>query len=104
MSEAVLVDVEDGVATITLNRPEARNALNREVRRRLPQVITELEADANVDVMILTGADPAFSAGIDLTGMLTHTFPLDGWREAFTALATQDDSGAIKIAFDFRNA
>jgi threonine dehydrogenase-like Zn-dependent dehydrogenase len=39
---------------------------------------------------------------IDLTGMLTHTFELDDWREAFTALATQDDSGAIKIAFDFR--
>jgi threonine dehydrogenase-like Zn-dependent dehydrogenase len=39
---------------------------------------------------------------VDLTGMLTHTFRLDDWREAFTALATQDDSGAIKIAFDFR--
>ncbi len=43
------------------------------------------------------------SAGrIDLTGMLTHTFPLDDWRSAFTALATQDHSGAIKVAFDFR--
>jgi threonine dehydrogenase-like Zn-dependent dehydrogenase len=40
---------------------------------------------------------------VDLTGMLTHTFPLDGWRDAFTALATQDASGAIKVAFDFRN-
>ena len=40
---------------------------------------------------------------VDLTGMLTHTFPLDGWRDAFTALATQDDSGAIKVAFDFRS-
>ena len=39
---------------------------------------------------------------VDLTGMLTHTFPLDDWRSAFTALATQDDSGAIKVAFDFR--
>jgi threonine dehydrogenase-like Zn-dependent dehydrogenase len=34
--------------------------------------------------------------------MLTHTFPLDEWRSAFTSLATQDDSGAIKVAFDFR--
>ncbi len=65
MSE-VEVDVQDGVATITMNRPEARNALNRSVRRRLPAVISELEADATVDVMILTGADPAFSAGVDL--------------------------------------
>ena len=40
---------------------------------------------------------------IDLTGMLTHTFTLDDWRAAFTTLATQDDTGAIKVAFDFRN-
>jgi threonine dehydrogenase-like Zn-dependent dehydrogenase len=39
---------------------------------------------------------------VDLTGMLTHTFGLDAWRDAFTALATQDLSGAIKVAFDFR--
>ena len=39
---------------------------------------------------------------VDLTGMLTHRFRLDNWRDAFTALATQDDSGAIKVAFDFR--
>jgi threonine dehydrogenase-like Zn-dependent dehydrogenase len=39
---------------------------------------------------------------IDLTGMLTHTFRLDQWREAFTALATQEASGAVKVAFDFR--
>jgi threonine dehydrogenase-like Zn-dependent dehydrogenase len=38
---------------------------------------------------------------IDLNGMLTHTFPLDAWRDAFTVLATQDRSGAIKVAFDF---
>ncbi|MDZ4828187.1 MAG: zinc-binding dehydrogenase [Actinomycetota bacterium] len=46
--------------------------------------------------------DLVSSGRIDLTGMLTHTFPLDDWRDAFTALATQDQSGAIKIAFDFR--
>jgi threonine dehydrogenase-like Zn-dependent dehydrogenase len=39
---------------------------------------------------------------IDMTGMLTHTFRLDQWREAFIALATQAESGAIKVAFDFR--
>ncbi len=39
---------------------------------------------------------------IDMTGMLTHTFRLDQWREAFISLATQADSGAIKVAFDFR--
>jgi threonine dehydrogenase-like Zn-dependent dehydrogenase len=39
---------------------------------------------------------------IDLTGMLTHTFRLDQWRQAFTALATQEETGAVKVAFDFR--
>jgi threonine dehydrogenase-like Zn-dependent dehydrogenase len=39
---------------------------------------------------------------VDLTGMLTHTFALDDWRDAFVALATQADSGAVKVAFDFR--
>jgi len=39
---------------------------------------------------------------VDLTGMLTHTFALDDWRDAFVALADQDHSGAIKIAFDQR--
>jgi threonine dehydrogenase-like Zn-dependent dehydrogenase len=39
---------------------------------------------------------------IDLTGMLTHVFRLEQWREAFTLLATQEQSGAIKVAFDFR--
>jgi threonine dehydrogenase-like Zn-dependent dehydrogenase len=46
--------------------------------------------------------DLVASGRVDLTGMLTHTFPLDDWRRAFSALATQDDSGAIKVAFDFR--
>lgn len=66
MSEQVTVEVADGVATITIDRPEARNALNREVRRALPAAVERCEADDAVDVMILTGADPAFSAGVDL--------------------------------------
>jgi threonine dehydrogenase-like Zn-dependent dehydrogenase len=39
---------------------------------------------------------------VDLTGMLTHTFRLEEWREAFEVLANQGESGAIKVAFDFR--
>ena len=39
---------------------------------------------------------------IDMTGMLTHTFRLDEWRDAFSVLATQAESNAIKVAFDFR--
>jgi len=39
---------------------------------------------------------------VDLSGMLTHSFSLDEWRDAFSVLATQEESGAIKVAFDFR--
>jgi threonine dehydrogenase-like Zn-dependent dehydrogenase len=46
--------------------------------------------------------DLAAGGRVDLGSMLTHTFALAEWRDAFGALATQDTSGAIKVAFDFR--
>jgi enoyl-CoA hydratase len=64
--DVVLVETSDRIATVTLNRPAARNALNRAVRRALPEAISACEADDGVDVVILTGADPAFCAGVDL--------------------------------------
>jgi len=66
MPEVVLVDVTDRVATITLNRPESRNALSRDLRRELPKAVAAADARDDVDVLILTGADPAFCAGLDL--------------------------------------
>ena len=66
MNDVVLVEVTDRVATVTINRPEARNALSTDVLRVLPAAVGECDANDDVDVIILTGADPAFSAGIDL--------------------------------------
>lgn len=66
-SEAVvLVEREDRVATVTLNRPGARNALNTELRKALWSTMAELDADDDVAAVVLTGADPAFCAGLDL--------------------------------------
>ena len=62
----VTLDVSDRIATITLNRPDARNALSSELLRMLPKVMLEADSRDDVDVLILTGADPAFSAGLDL--------------------------------------
>ena len=63
----MLLDVADRIATITLNRPEARNALSSEVLRLLPELLMlSADGDPDVDVIILTGADPAFCAGLDL--------------------------------------
>jgi enoyl-CoA hydratase len=64
--DVVLVEVTDRVATVVLNRPEVRNALNGELIDTLTARLAECEASGDVDVMILTGADPAFCAGLDL--------------------------------------
>lgn len=64
--DVVLVEIADRVATMTLNRPEVRNALNAELRNAITRTALELDADASVDAVILTGADPAFCAGLDL--------------------------------------
>ena len=66
MADVVLVEVADRIGTVTMNRPEARNALNAELRSALPKAMLALDADDDVDVVILTGTDPAFCAGLDL--------------------------------------
>jgi enoyl-CoA hydratase len=67
MGEPVLrVSSQEGVATLTLNRPEKRNALSRELRGALVRAFTELGAAADVGGVILTGAGPGFCAGLDL--------------------------------------
>ncbi len=62
----LLLDVVDRIGTITLNRPKSRNALSSELLRQLRVGVAELDDRADVDVVILTGSDPAFSAGLDL--------------------------------------
>ena len=62
----LVVEITDRVAVITLNRPEARNALNRELLEGLSNSLTDMDARTDVDVTVLTGADPVFYAGLDL--------------------------------------
>ncbi len=61
-----MVDVTTGVAVVTLNRPEARNALDTATIAALTAALREADADEAVDAIVLTGADPAFCAGLDL--------------------------------------
>jgi len=65
-TEVLEVVVDDATAIVTLNRPQARNALNAALRRDLWAAFTALDADNSVSAIILTGADPAFCAGLDL--------------------------------------
>lgn len=62
----LLVEKSGGVATVTLNRPEALNALNVALRRSIETAFRELQKDGETRVAIVTGAGRAFSAGIDL--------------------------------------
>jgi enoyl-CoA hydratase len=74
----VLYDVSEHIATITLNRPEVRNALSSEVLRLLPTLMGRADGDPDVDVLILTGSDPAFCAGLDLKELGSTSSNLGG--------------------------
>lgn len=76
MSDAVLTEVSDGVAVITINRPKARNAVNGEVARGIAGAIDEFDASADVSVYVLTGAGGTFCAGMDLKGFLAGDTPV----------------------------
>ena len=62
----LLTETADRVRTITLNRPAARNALSSALRREFFAALRDAESDDAVDVVIVTGADPVFCAGLDL--------------------------------------
>jgi enoyl-CoA hydratase len=76
MSDTVLLEIEDGIALITLNRPDQLNALSYELIDRLMAVLDQIEVDAGAGVVVLTGAgERAFSAGADsheFSGSVSH--------------------------------
>jgi enoyl-CoA hydratase/carnithine racemase len=80
--EAVLYDVSGGIATITINRPDRRNALSWQVMTELRDSFEVAKDDHGVRVVVLTGAgDKAFCAGADLTGMAADA----GWADLHDA-------------------
>ncbi|MBO1081301.1 crotonase/enoyl-CoA hydratase family protein [Roseomonas haemaphysalidis] len=70
MTDEVLVTHEDGIATITINRPDQRNAVNRAVSYGVCAAVDELDARDDLRVGILTGAGGTFCAGMDLKAFL----------------------------------
>ena len=71
----VRYQVEDHVATVTLNRPDARNALNRALMHGLWDAVATAGEDPEVRAVIVTGADPAFCAGVDLKEVAGESVP-----------------------------
>ena len=68
MNELIVHD-ESGLRTVTFNRPQAKNALTRAMRVELCELLDAADRDVSVKVLILTGTDPAFSAGVDFKDM-----------------------------------
>ena len=80
MSDDVLTEVADGIAVITINRPQARNAVNGAVARGIAGAIEEFDDRSDVRVLVLTGAGGTFSAGMDLKGFLAGDVPVAAGR------------------------
>ena len=72
--ENIVFEKDEGIAIITFNRPEVMNALNNQTRAEFGRVISAVSADAEVKVVILTGAGKAFVAGSDIKE-LSQTTP-----------------------------
>jgi 2-(1,2-epoxy-1,2-dihydrophenyl)acetyl-CoA isomerase len=84
MSKTVLLDVRDGVATVTLNRPDAANALNMECGRDLLEAALAVEFDPAVRAVVVTGAGRHFCFGGDLNGMAGQGEAVSGYLNELT--------------------
>jgi len=83
--ETLIVEKVGAVVTVTLNRPQARNALDLVMRRELVGALDDIESDASARVVVLTGAGGHFCAGGDVKSMQPGSAAADG-RERVVAL------------------
>jgi len=96
--EFVEIDVDDaGVAVVTLNRPEAKNAMNLAMTHEVADALWSLDADDAVRVIIMTGAGSAFCAGVDISEGAA-TFDAAGHEEHNTELGVTDESITDRFA------
>jgi enoyl-CoA hydratase len=85
--KTVIVETTDGITVLTLNRPEALNALNAQVWRALVAALEEADADPGVRAIIITGSEKAFAAGADIAEMAGKGFA-DIYRSDYLAAET----------------
>jgi enoyl-CoA hydratase len=75
MSEAVLVSKENGVMIVTINRPEAKNAVNKKVAEGISAAMDELDSSKELQVAVLTGSGGTFCSGMDLKAFISGEVP-----------------------------
>ena len=80
--QAILVDRKAAVGVITLNRPDALNALNRQLMDELTDALDAYEADDKIHCIVLTGSQKAFAAGADIKEMQSKSY-MDVYKEDF---------------------
>lgn len=93
--QTLLSRTEAGVGLITLNRPEALNALNADLTRDLSHAIDAMETDAEVHAIVLTGSDRAFAAGADIKEIRDKSF-IDVYSEQFITASWERIASARK--------
>lgn len=99
MTEEVLVSVADGVIEVTINRPEAKNAMNKAAAEGISAAMDRLEAEDDLRCAILTGAGGTFCSGMDLKGFLKGETPVVGNR-GFGALTSWTPKKPVIAAVD----
>ena len=94
MTQDLLETIEDGVATLTMNRPSARNAFTREMVSDMLEALPRLAADKSVRVVVLTGAEGAFSAGGDVKSFAKNAAGEDEGGYDYRVWNRQSGTGA----------
>lgn len=98
-SSVVLVEVTDGVMTVTLNRPEARNAANRALAEGVAAAMDQLDSDDSIQVAVITGAGGTFCAGMDLKAFVNGEVPMIEGR-GFAGLAERPPAKPLIAAVE----
>jgi enoyl-CoA hydratase len=99
MSDEVLVEIEDGIVEITINRPEARNAMTKAASEAIAAALDQLDAQVELRCAILTGAGGTFCSGMDMKGFLKGELPVAGAR-GFGSLTAWSPKKPVIAAVD----
>ena len=95
----VLTEVRGAVLVITINRPEARNSINKATAEAMGEVLDRLDADSSLSVGVITGTGKGFSAGMDLKGFASGEFPVAGDR-GFAGIAQRSAKKPLIAAIE----
>ena len=93
--ECILTEIDGAVAIITLNRPQALNAFNRQLMDEVTSAVKKFEADDVVGCIVLTGSEKAFAAGADIKEMMSKDY-IDVFKEDFITANWEEASRARK--------